>query len=122
MRFKDVSEVHNYAVQVGDESLFDKIVGTAIQEALDSFTSDPGPIQKGFDANKSFPAFTVGEIKTQSSNDNSQEWLCPLFMKAGEITLIGGEAKKSGKTTLLMHVLKAVHDGVPFMKMPTIKT
>jgi hypothetical protein len=72
--------------------------------------------------NKSLPFYTVGQIKDQSGGDNEQGWICPMFMKAGDITLFGGEAKKSGKTTFYMHMLKAVHDGVPFMDMPTVQT
>jgi len=98
----------------------DKFNSLVNSDACICVTSDTLPIES--DANKSFPAFSVGEIKALSGNNNEQGWLCPLFMKAGEITLLGGEAKKSGKTTLIMHALKAVHDGVPFMGMPTVKT
>ncbi len=90
--------------------------------ATDLFKSNSDPTQES-DLNKSLlPIFKVGEIKERSKEDLSAGWYCPLFMKAGEITLFGGEAKKSGKTTFFMHALKATHDGVPFLGMPTVPT
>ena len=130
MLFKDVSEVHTFSVQMGKPELWDEIVGRAIQDARDKlgksqedlFRSDSGDTGSGFDLNKTLPFYTVGAIKERSAGSQEEGWYCPLLMKKGEITLFGGEAKRSGKTTLYMHALKATHDGEPFFGMPTIPT
>jgi hypothetical protein len=64
----------------------------------------------------------VFDIKKMNEERGQEEWFCPLFMRPGDITLFGGESKKSGKTTFYAHMLKCVHDGKPFMGMPTIKS
>src|SRR5215203_342004 len=128
--FKDVSEVHTFSVQMGRPELWDEIVGRAIQDARDElaktqedlFRSDSGGIGSGFDLNNYLPVYTVGDIKERSEGSQEEGWYCPLLMKRGEITLFGGEAKRSGKTTLYMHALKATHNGTPFFGMPTIPT
>jgi DNA polymerase I len=90
-------------------------------EETDSFRSC-SPLPSESDLNECLPAFTVGQIKERSGKEAELHWICPLFMRAGEITLLAGESKRSGKTTLMMHMLKAVHDGAPFMGAPTQKT
>src|SRR5215216_281769 len=128
--FKDVSEAHTFSVQMGRPELWDEIVGRAIRDARDKlsktqedlFKSDSGSIGSGLDLNKSLPFYTVGAIKERSEGSQEEGWYCPLLKKKGEITLVGGEAKRSGKTTLYMHALKATHEGEPFFGMPTIPT
>jgi DNA polymerase I-like protein with 3'-5' exonuclease and polymerase domains len=74
------------------------------------------------DLNKHFPVYKVREIKEMREEGDGEGWYCPLFMRAGEITLFGGAAKESGKTTYYCHMLKKVHDGEPFMGMHTKKS
>jgi len=131
MPWKDLSELHLASLRTKDDTLFDQVLGGKIAEAIwkiDNrvntpllFKSDSRGIGSESDLNKSFPVYTVGDIKEQTEGDSEEGWYCPLFMKAGEITLFCGEAKRSGKTTFYLHMLKAVHDGTPFMGMPTTK-
>ena len=92
------------------------------QGEADLFESDSDPIPPESDLNKYLPVYTVGANKERSEGSREEGWYCPLLMKKGEITLCGGEAKRSGKTTLYMHALKATYDGTPFFGMPTIPT
>jgi len=129
--WKDLSELHLASLRTEDNTLFDAVMNGLIAKARwevqnrkpgSSFftsTSSPTPSESG--GNKSFPVYTVGDIKIQSEGNTEEGWFCPLFMKKGDISLFGGEAKKSGKTTFYMHMLKTVHDGTPFMGMPTTK-
>jgi hypothetical protein len=126
--FKDLSELHNAAVDSGRPDMFETVLQAAIWQAElhepnedDLFKSDSQGTQES-DLNKCLPFFTVGQLKEQADGSQEEGWLCPLFMKRGEITLFGGESKKSGKTTFYMYALKATHDGTPFMGMPTIAT
>jgi putative DNA primase/helicase len=92
-----------------------------VDEAGDPFEPDSNPRHGGSGSNTSFPVYKVRKIKELNEEGAGEGWFCPLFMRAGEITLFGGAAKESGKTTFYAHMLKCVHDGKPFMGMPTIK-
>jgi DNA polymerase I-like protein with 3'-5' exonuclease and polymerase domains len=80
------------------------------------------PIPLTSDLKKHFPVYRVREIKEMREEGDGEGWYCPLFMRAGEITLFGGMSKESGKTTYYCHMLKKVHDGELFMGMPTKKS
>jgi DNA polymerase I len=119
--FKDLSELHIAAVDSGQPEMFETVLKAAMFEARHLFhSSTPTPSESG--SNKSFPIYRVRDIRKMREEEGNEEWLCPLFMKAGEITLFGGESKTSGKTTFYAHMLKRVHDGKPFMGMPTTKS
>jgi DNA polymerase I len=47
--------------------------------------------------------------------EESPDWIIKDILKAGELTLLDGMAKLSGKTTFVMHSLKAIRDGEPFL-------
>jgi len=93
-----------------------------VNEAPDVCLRQSPPIHPPSDANKHFPVYKVREIKQLREESDSEGWFCPLFMCAGEITLFAGMSKESGKTTFYCHMLKKVHDGEPFMGMPTKKS
>jgi DNA polymerase I-like protein with 3'-5' exonuclease and polymerase domains len=131
MSWKDLSELHLASLATEDDTLFDRVIQGKIAAACwridqrqknpDLFKSDPS-LQSDSDLNKSFPVYKVRGIKEMNDKRTDEGWFCPLFMRAGEITLFGGEAKRSGKTTFYSHMLKRVHDGAPFMGMPTIRS
>jgi DNA polymerase I-like protein with 3'-5' exonuclease and polymerase domains len=131
MSWKDLSELHLASLATDDDTLFDRVMQGKIAEAIwkidqrkvnpHLFKSDT-PMPSEFDLNKSFPVYKARGIKELNDEKTDEGWLCPLFMRAGEITLFGGEAKRSGKTTFYSHMLKCVHDGTPFMGMPTIQS
>ena len=47
--------------------------------------------------------------------EESPDWIIKDILKAGELTLLDGMAKLSGKTTFVMLSLKAIRDGEPFL-------
>jgi hypothetical protein len=53
--------------------------------------------------------------------EESPDWIIKDILKAGELTLLDGMAKLSGKTTFVMHSLKAIRDGEPFLGDATKK-
>jgi DNA polymerase-1 len=124
--YKDLSELWIAAVDSGQPEMFDNVLETAIWQAEQhhqGFSSTDDPMRKGSDVNNPFPVYKVRGIKELRHEEGTEEgWLCPLFMRQGEISLFAGAAKESGKTTFYAHMLKAVHDGVPFMGMPTVKS
>ena len=93
----------------------------ALVEAAPLFKSS-NTTESEFDLNKCLPTYTVGQLKELTGGETEAGWICPMFMRAGEITLLAGASKRSGKTTLVMHMLKAIHDGKEFMGMGTIPT
>jgi DNA polymerase-1 len=119
--FKDISELHIATVEQGKPEMFETVLKAAMYEADVLFDSSD-PLHPESDPNKDFPTYTVREIKEmQDEEDEDGGWFCPMFMKAGDITIFGGASKKSGKTTFYAHMLKCVHDGKAFMGMPTTK-
>src|SRR5215203_5568006 len=42
--------------------------------------------------------------------EEAPDWIIKDILKAGELTLLDGMAKLSGKTTFVMHSLKAIRD------------
>jgi DNA polymerase I-like protein with 3'-5' exonuclease and polymerase domains len=132
MAFKDLNDLHRASLETENDDLFNLILGGKVAQAryeLDwerkhgkPFKLDSDPIPPKSGANKSFPVYTVGQIQQLSEAEDRDGWLCPLFLRIGDITILAGEAKRSGKTTLYLHMLKCVHDGKPFMGMPTRKS
>src|SRR5215203_7116066 len=59
------------------------------------------------------PAKTLRDIVQEA--EETPDWILQDILKAGELTLLDGRAKLSGKTTLVMHGLKAVRQGEPFL-------
>jgi len=59
------------------------------------------------------PAKTLRDIVQEA--EETPDWILQDILKAGELTLLDGRAKLSGKTTLVMHGLKAVREGEPFL-------
>ncbi len=65
--------------------------------------------------------FTVADLEKESQ-ENHAPWYIPKLARAGDLTLLGGESKRSGKTTLLMHGIKAAAAGELFLGEPTMQT
>jgi DNA polymerase I-like protein with 3'-5' exonuclease and polymerase domains len=125
--WKDISELHLASLATPEDDLFDQVMGGLIAKAR--WEIDARQAGRVLDADGEetqtdlMPAYKVGQIKEIRREEGNQEgWFCPLFMRKGEITLLAGESKRSGKTTKYMHMLKCVHDGKPFMGMPTLKS
>jgi DNA polymerase I-like protein with 3'-5' exonuclease and polymerase domains len=125
---KSVKVVKLPGVPEDGGDLSDWIEAGGTGEELDALISS-APLFKSsntmgseFDLNKCLPTYTVGELKEITGGDTEAGWICPMFMRAGEITLLAGASKRSGKTTLIMHMLKAIQAGEEFMGMGTVPT
>ena len=59
------------------------------------------------------PAKSLRKIVEEA--EETPDWILKDLLKAGELTLLDGLAKLSGKTTFVMHGLKAIRDGEPFL-------
>lgn len=107
-----------------EEDLYDWIQKGGTKEELEGLILtgpifSPSPRESGLV--KSLPVFTMADLEKEEA-ENTAPWYVPKFLRAGDLTLLGGEAKKSGKTTLVMHMLKAVASGSRFLGEPTIST
>jgi hypothetical protein len=132
MGWKDLSELHIASKGTKDDVLFDRVLQGKIAQARwelakereerNSFKSGSDPLPPESDLNESFPVYKVRGIKELNEDESQEGWFCPLFMRAGDSTIFGGAAKESGKTMFYAHMLKCVHDGKPFMGMPTRKS
>ena len=63
---------------------------------------------------------TAKEIATRTPD--SVPWLVQPWVAAGAITQVVGKPKTAGKTTWVLHMVRAVLDGVDFMGSRTRKT
>jgi hypothetical protein len=60
---------------------------------------------------------TAQELASLSSGRT--DWLIRGFLAAGAITEIDGKIKAAGKTTLTLHMVRALLDGMPFLEIET---
>ena len=65
----------------------------------------------------SLPIHRASELK----NAPPTEWILRPYIAAGAITEISGKAKAAGKSTLLLHMVRAILDGAPFLEGTTTK-
>ncbi len=63
------------------------------------------------------PIKSLKEVVTEA--EETPDWIVKDLLKKGELTDLSGLAKFSGKTALIMHMLKAVRAGDPFLGEPT---
>ena len=57
-----------------------------------------------------------------SETPSEISWIARPWVAAGSITEVSGKVKRAGKTTWLLHLVRAVLDGSAFMGEPTEKT
>jgi DNA polymerase-1 len=94
----------------GTREEFDRLVSETPQFILPTKES-------GFGENEFLPVKSLREIVAEAEED--PDWIVKDLLKKGELTDLSGLAKYSGKTTLVMHMLKAVRSGDPFLGEPT---
>jgi DNA polymerase-1 len=112
---KDIGEVWKQAARAGDEEAFKSTVKgliDVVKRGAETFCSSPEGGPRGFEQNL-LPTVSLKNVMEESA-DNSEYYAYPLF-RAGELTLLVGEAKFSGKTTLAFSALKAVTEGETFL-------
>src|SRR5215218_9044697 len=66
------------------------------------------------------PALTIEEFLTESPS--SYDWVVEGLVGKGAISKLAGQAKYSGKTTLLSHMASNVLDGTPFLGRATTQS
>src|SRR5215203_729017 len=112
---KDIGKVWEQAAKSGQEETFRAAVEaliSVVKRGVDEFSSNPGEGPRGFEENL-LPTVSLKEV-TEEAKETSEYYAYPLF-RAGELTLLVGEAKFSGKTTLAFSALKTVLEGEPFL-------
>jgi DNA polymerase I-like protein with 3'-5' exonuclease and polymerase domains len=90
----------------GTREEFDRLVSKTPQFFLP--TKEPGFGEKEF-----LPVKSLREVVAEA--EETPDFLVKNLLKKGELTDLSGLAKYSGKTTLVMHMLKAVRDGDLFL-------
>lgn len=94
----------------GTREAFDRLVSETPQFILPTKESEFG--EKEF-----LPVKSLREIVAEA--EETPDWIVKDLLKKGELTDLSGLAKYSGKTTLVMHMLKAMRSGDPFLGEPT---
>jgi hypothetical protein len=102
--------------------LSDWIEAGGTRERFDSLVSKTPlfilpTIESGFGENESLPVKSLREVIAEA--EEAPEFIVNNLLKKGELTDLSGLAKYSGKTTLVMHMLKAVRAGDLFLGEPT---
>jgi putative DNA primase/helicase len=73
--------------------------------------------ESGFGENEFLPVKSLREVVAEA--EEAPDFIVKDLLKKGELTDLSGLAKYSGKTTLVMHMLKAVRSGDLFLEEPT---
>jgi hypothetical protein len=93
--------------------------GRAQSDGADSFFSslDVGVDEKNISSKEhALPFRTAAEISREGIPPT--EWLAPGLLPAGAVVLLSGAAKGAGKTTFLVHAVRALLDGGRFLNEP----
>ena len=104
----------------GDLSDWINLGGT--REAFDRLVSETPlfilPTKESKFGEKAYlPVKSLREVVAEA--EENPKFIVKDLLKKGELTDLSGLAKYSGKTTLVMHLLKAVRSGDPFLGEPT---
>ena len=110
--YKDVRELWAAAVRDGEEETFKSLIKAKVWAGR-SFLSNPTRVPRRFDEKRVLPTISLREL-TQEAEAKDEYFAYPL-LKRGELTLLVGEAKFSGKTTLMFCALKTVLEREPFL-------
>ena len=94
----------------GTREQFDRLVSETPQFFLPTIESEFG--EKAF-----LPVKSLREVVAEA--EETPDFIVKDLLKKGELTDLSGLAKYSGKTTFIMHALKAVRDGDLFLGEPT---
>jgi hypothetical protein len=93
----------------GTREEFDRLVSETPQFFLPT-------IESGFGEKEFLPVKSLREVVAEA--EEAPEFIVKDLLKKGELTDLSGLAKYSGKTTLVMHMLKAIRDGELFWARP----
>jgi len=101
--------------------LSDWIEAGGTREEFDSLVSETPQfflptIESGFGEKELLPVKSLREVVAEA--EETPDFIVKGLLKKGELTDLSGLAKYSGKTTLVMHMLKAVRIGDPFLGEP----
>ena len=110
--YKDVRELWAAAVRDGEVETFKSLIKAQVWAGR-SFLSNPTRVPRRFDEKRVLPTISLREL-TQEAEAKDEYFAYPL-LKRGELTLLVGEAKFSGKTTLMFCALKTVLEREPFL-------
>jgi putative DNA primase/helicase len=94
----------------GTREEFDSLVSETPQFVLPTKESE-------FGEKESLPVKSLREVVAEA--EETPDFIVKALLKKGELTDLSGLAKYSGKTTLVMHMLKAVRTGDLFVGEPT---
>jgi DNA polymerase-1 len=113
LRLPDVPEKGDLSDWIdagGTREQFDRLVSEAPQFFLPNKES-------GFGEKESLPVKSLREVVAEA--EQAPDFIVKELLKKGELADLSGLAKYSGKTTLVMHMLKAVRAGDLFLGEPT---
>jgi len=94
----------------GTREEFDSLVSEVPQFILPTIESE-------FGEKELLPVKSLREVVAEA--EETPDFIVKNLLKKGELTDLSGLAKYSGKTTLVMHMLKAVRTGDVFLSEPT---
>jgi DNA polymerase-1 len=114
--YKDVGALWKAAAAEGEEQKFRALMDAQVWVAK-TYLKKATTKTKDSKRRLILPTVSLKEV-TKESRENEDYFAYPLFKK-GELTLLVGEAKFSGKTTLMFIALKAVLEGRTFLDMET---
>jgi DNA polymerase I-like protein with 3'-5' exonuclease and polymerase domains len=114
--YKDVGALWKAAVADGEEARFKALIDAQIWAGR-SYLANPNRAPRKGGARRALPTVSLREV-TKEAESTDEYFVYPMF-KRGELTLLVGEAKFSGKTTFVFTALTAALEGRPFIGTPT---
>lgn len=114
---RDLSDLHNAAIQFGRPEFFDKELEAAIQQADYQFLFSSGSDSYTDGDEKRKQGFSVSAIEFAEAAGQARDWLCEGILEKGAITSLAGLAKHAGKTTFVCHLVDHLILGEDFLSM-----
>ena len=87
---------------------------------LDGSETLSAPSREGVPAERNLRFWTAAEIT--SNAPEAPPWVCEPWVAPGCLTEVNGPPKDAGKTTLMMHMVRTILDGVPFLEKETMQS